>query len=188
MSLRQWCVYPCIVSRGLHFSITSHIDVHSNPLCCSLLHIDAHPNALFCILTRTHCCTLLHFVALATCSGVEGEVSEWGRPQQPPSHLPHLITLQPPRHRHRHCHCLPHRSQTSDLSLVVARIPISRLRNPQIISVSWADNKLLKYFQAVNFAHIFLPPWFWPFPQNIPSHCSCHCWSLLFNIFSGHQG
>ena len=72
---------------------------------------------------------------------------------------------------------IPHLYQ-NQLCLVEARIPISRMRNPQIISVSWADNKLLKYFQAVNFAHIFLPPLFWLFHKTYPRIVSVivdHC-------------
>ena len=113
----------------------------------------------------------MHFVAhwrvhfALCCARVEREVSEWGRPQMPSA---------PP---------WPHHSSTiliiiiviailifikHWLCLVEARIPISRMRNPQIISVTWADNKLFKYFQAVNFAHIFLPPWFWLFHKTYP--------------------
>ena len=93
--------------------------------CCILLYFVAF------------CCILLYFVAFC-CTLVEREVSEWGRPQLPSA---------PP---------WPHHSSTSVVVVIVivvvvvvllislkhqlcsveARIPISRMRNPEIISVS----------------------------------------------------
>ena len=156
---------------------------------CSLMHIWVIV-AFCCILLYfvAFCCILLYFVTFC-CTLVEREVSEWGRPQLPSA---------PP---------WPHHSSTSVVVVIVivvvvvvllislkhqlcsveARIPISRMRNPEIISVSCQItncSNILKLSTLPTFSCLCE---FVFFPQNIPSNCFCHCCPYANKFWVYHE-